>query len=86
MNSNTTNTVHSAGIDQHSKATNHVLLEIDKLASTQEENNISPLYKNDRLFLSFSEYVLQWNLVIVNWVLSPICFTNERFLLFRDFA
>ena len=26
---------------------------------------------------------IQWDLVILNWVLSPIYFTNERLLLFR---
>ena len=29
-----------------------------------------------------SSFILQWNLVIVNSVLSPILFTNERCLLF----
>ena len=28
--------------------------------------------------------IIQWNLVIVNSVLSPILFTNERFLLLQD--
>ena len=29
--------------------------------------------------------LVKWNLLVVNWDLSPNVFTNESFLIFRDF-
>ena len=53
------------------------------------KNEVTKICNEAGKYISFSTCLhsqseIQWNLVIVNWVLSPIFFTNEWFLLLQD--